>query len=264
MSVLGQICEKKRVHIEVKEAQMPLETLKVKINDAPPVRSFQKQIRDFISRGMPALISEVKKASPSKGIIREDFNPVDIAQNYENAGAACISVLTDTPYFMGQDQDLIDVRAHTNIPLLRKDFMLTPYQIYESRILGADCILLIMAALEDGQAEELYHLTRELGMDALFEVHDEQELDRAMILAPEIVGINSRNLKTLDVDLKTAVTLSGKLPEHVIRVAESGIYTHEDIQNLQHENFQAFLVGESLMREQDIGKAVKKLLNTAE
>lgn len=259
MTVLEKICADKRVHVDAKMRQTSLDDLKASLQDQPPIRSFIKRLKD-VSQNRRALITEVKKASPSKGIIRKNFDPVEIAQTYEASGAACLSVLTDEPYFQGHDDYFTDVRAATTIPMLRKDFMIDPYQIYESRAMGADCILLIMACLSDDLARELYDLSTALGMDALFEVHDAAELERAQALNPQMVGVNNRNLKTLDVSLETGLELAKSIPNNVLKVAESGISTPVQLQQFQDVGYGAFLIGESLMREHDISAAVKKLL----
>ncbi len=255
-TVLDEICDKKRRHIERKKSYIALSDLKSKSQEQSPTRGF---IRTLKSQN-PALIAEVKKASPSKGIIREDFDPVAIAKTYESNGAACLSVLTDEPYFQGHDDYLIAIRAAVNIPILRKDFMLDIYQVYEARAMGADCILLIMAALDDTQAAELYDLATSLELDTLFEVHDETELERCLELAPKMVGVNNRNLKTLEVDLATGMNLALSIPQDVLRVAESGINDYETVETFAAAGFNAFLIGESLMRESDIGHATRKIL----
>ncbi len=260
MSVLDQICADKQKHIRAKMVQTPLSDLEERIKEQTLCRGFKYKISKLTSQKKPALIAEVKKASPSKGVIREDFDPVEIAKTYEAAGATCISVLTDKPYFQGKDDYLVQIKAATSLPVLRKDFMLEPYQIFESRALGADCILLIMAALSDSQAAELYALARTLTMDVLVEVHDEKELARALSLNVEMIGINNRNLKTLEVDTQTSQDLSSMIPENIIKISESGIYTHEEIGHLSGCGFHGFLVGESLMRQDDIGGAVRKLM----
>lgn len=262
MTVLDEICTKKTAHIRSIEAQMPLSTLKAKIEDTLPALSFKNRIQDFIDQNKPALIAEVKKASPSKGLIRADFNPAEIASCYERAGAACVSVLTDTPYFQGEDAHFLAVKEAIKLPVIRKDFMVEPYQIYESRALGADCILLIMAALSTEQAQEMHGLAVELGMSVLVEVHTEEELHAALTLNPHMVGVNSRNLKTLDVDLQTARDLLTQIPADIIRVAESGIFGFTELDNLFQGGYNAFLVGESLMRQDDIETAVHRLLGT--
>lgn len=256
MTVLARICSDKLTHIETKKAQTPLAVLEKEVADCAPTRGFINALK----QKSPALIAEVKKASPSKGIIREDFNAVEIAKIYEANGAACLSVLTDEPYFQGRDEYLTQIRAAVKLPLLRKDFMLDDYQVYEARTLGADCILLIMAALTDDQAKRLYHLATHLSMDTLFEVHDEEELDRALALAPKMVGVNNRNLKTLDVDLGTGLNLGASMPDGILKVAESGIADHETLQTFAAAGFNAFLIGESLMRQTDIAAATRNIL----
>lgn len=265
MNTLDRICADKRTHIRRMEAQTPLSALEEKIKGLPQTHGFIKQIRNFNTQDKTALIAEVKKASPSKGVIREDFNPVQIAQTYENSGAACLSVLTDEPYFQGRDDFLTQIRAAVSLPLLRKDFMLEPYQIAESRALGADCILLIMAALSDETAGELYSAAQDYNLDTLIEVHNADELDRALKISPDagtaMIGVNNRNLKTLDVDLQTGLSLAEKIPENITKVAESGIAVPSDIVHFKQAGYGAFLVGESLMRQDDIGLAVKNLLS---
>jgi len=255
-TVLDKICADKRAHIELKKIQTSLETLQRLCNSAPPTRGFQNTLHGRC----PALIAEVKKASPSKGIIRADFNPVAIAKIYESAGASCLSVLTDIPYFQGDDRSLAAIRAEVRLPILRKDFMLDVYQIYESRALGADCILLIMAALDDDTAKTLYDCARNLDMDVLVEVHDEGELHRAVALGAQMIGVNNRNLKTLHVDLKIGLSLGSKIPDSVLKIAESGIESVADRKAFEQAGYTAFLVGESLMRQDDIMAAVKNIL----
>ena len=254
-TILDKICADKLDHIRIKEGQIPL-------SDLQKIAEENKITPCFISRlkgSKSGLIAEVKKGSPSKGVIRDNFDPVEIAKIYEDAGAACLSVLTDIPYFQGHDDYLKAIRAQTALPLLRKDFMLTPYQIYESRALGADCILIIMAALEDPQAKDLYDLSTELGMDVLVEVHDESELERALALSPRMIGVNNRNLKTLDVSLDTGLALAEKIPNDILKVAESGISTPQDIARFRAAGFDAFLIGEHFMHQTDIKTAVFNL-----
>lgn len=263
MSVLDRICADKMDHIRRKEAQMPLSALEKLVEDTSQPLGFKNAILVRKDAGRPALIAEVKKASPSKGVIRADFDPVVIARIYEESGAACLSVLTDEPYFQGHDDYLKAVRAAVSLPVLRKDFMIEPYQIVESRALGADCVLLIMAALSDMQAKELYDTARALGMDVLVETHDAEELERAATLGADLIGVNNRNLKTLEVSLQTSYDLLPFFPEGAVKIAESGIYSHDDLIGLQSAGYEAFLVGESLMRQDDIAAAVKFLLGTS-
>jgi len=255
-NVLTQICEAKRLHIATQKTLVPEAELGEKLADANPVRDF---IAALQSKPI-GLIAEIKKASPSRGVIRADFDPHSLAIAYQNAGAACLSVLTDIPYFQGEDDYLIRARNATPLPVLRKDFMLDPYQITESRVLGADCILLIMAALSDIQAKELESAAHALGMCVLIEVHDEVELERALRLSSPLIGINNRNLKTLEVTLATSQKLAKYIPEGRIVVCESGIASHQDIMRMQEAGIHCFLVGESLMKQQDVEKATKTLL----
>lgn len=257
---LTEICDKKRAHIAAAKAA----TREAKLHDmalaTTPPRGFHHALNRRIADGGIGLIAEVKKASPSKGLIRADFEPAALAQAYEAGGATCISVLTDIPYFQGDDAYLMAARAAVKLPVLRKDFMLDPYQILESRALGADCILLIMAALSDAQAAELESIATELGMDVLVEVHDEAELTRALNLKSKLIGINNRNLKTLAVDLATSEALRPLMPNDYTVVCESGIATPADIARMRAAGMHCFLIGESLMRETDVTKATKAIL----
>lgn len=257
-TVLGKICADKAEHVAAKKAQKSLDDLKAEIQGLPSTRGFIKSLRARVAE--PALIAEVKKASPSKGVIREDFDAVEIAKIYEQNGAACLSVLTDEKYFQGHDDYLKAIRAAVNIPLLRKDFMIDPYQVYEARAMGADCILIIMAALSDAEAAELYETATALLLDTLFEVHDDYELVRALALKPDMVGVNNRNLKTLDVDLGVGLNLAASMPDDILKVAESGIGDFDTLETFQSAGFGAFLIGESLMRQPDIGEATRKIL----
>jgi len=257
-STLDQICIDKRAHIDAKKAQTTLSDLQKMIEEAPLSRSFISALKPQDRRY--SIITEVKKASPSKGVIREDFDAVEIAKIYEANGAACLSVLTDEKYFQGHDNYLRDIRSAVDIPILRKDFMLDPYQIYESRALGADCILLIMACLSDEMAKELYDLAYELKMNALVEVHDEEELDRALALNPRMVGVNNRNLKTLTVSLQTGLDLVEKIPDTVFKIGESGFSAKDNLHLFADKGYSAFLIGEGLMRQDDIAAALKELI----
>lgn len=258
--VLKKICNQTSLDLDKRKQNKTLDTLKHSAHEAPKPRGFLNALKQKNKEQKPALIAEIKKASPSKGLIREDFSPKTIAQDYENGGAACLSILTDEPYFQGKMDYLIEARENCTLPVLRKDFMLDPYQVYEARAIGADCILLIMAALDNDTAKELYELSKNLGMDVLIEVHNQEELDRSLLLTPDLLGVNSRNLKTLEVDLKTAHDLSTQIPSDCFKIAESGIYSHADLKSLQTSGYQGFLVGESLMRQYDVSKATKELL----
>lgn len=257
--VLAEICEKKRAHVAACKTTTPLASLARTADQQEPPRGFLEALKAKGAREGFSLICEIKKASPSKGLIREDFDPPALARAYRDGGAACLSVLTDGPYFQGKDGDLVVARLASGLPVLRKDFMLDPYQVVESRALGADCVLLIMAALEDAQAAELESAATELGMDVLVEVHDEAELDRALTLKSPLIGVNNRNLKTLEVDLANGERMAEKLPRDRFFVAESGIYAPEDIDRLRASGARAFLIGESLMRQQDVAAATKAL-----
>ena len=258
-SVLSEICNKKRLHVEKNKSHTSLDTLKSKIKTAEAPRGFLSALKEKPAPGAPAFITEVKKASPSKGVIRAEFNPVDIAKIYETNGATCLSVLTDEPYFQGHDDYLVEIKKAVLLPLLRKDFMIDEYQIYESRALGADCVLLIMACLSDDEARSFYDLSKNLGMDVLVEINDEEELKRTKLFSPDLIGINNRNLKTLAVDVQTSFDLVEKISGDFFKVSESGLSDADTIKRLQTQGFGAFLIGESLMRQNDIASALKAL-----
>ncbi len=257
MDTLSEICDLKKHHIDHKKIFNSLDDLKYKIDSSPLPTGFLSALKR--SKG-PSIIAEVKKASPSKGVIREDFDPIQIAQTYQRHGATCLSVLTDEPYFQGHDDFLVSIKKHVDMPVLRKDFMIDPYQIYESRALGADCVLLIMAALSDSQAWELYDIAVDLRMDVLVEVHNLDELERALRFNPMMVGVNNRNLKTLDVDIQTSNDLLLHIPPATHKISESGISSPETVSRLYQAGYKSFLVGEGLMREDDIGQALDTLL----
>ncbi len=258
--VLQEICVKKREHVATMKSRRPMSVVLEDTNTASAPRGFHAALKASVAAGRYGLIAEIKRASPSKGLIRKDFNPSTIALAYERGGASCLSVLTDGPYFSGADDHLSAARAVVNLPALRKDFMVDPYQIVEARALGADCILLIMAVLEDGLAREMEALAHAHGMDALIEVHDETELDRALKLSSPLIGINNRNLKTLKTDTATTLRLAPLVPEDRMVVCESGLKEADDLARMSAAGANCFLIGESLMREPDIEAATAGLL----
>ena len=226
-----------------------------------PVRGFVKSMQQRINANQAAVIAEVKKASPSKGVIRENFNPAEIAKSYEEGGASCLSVLTDIDFFQGSDEYLKEARAACSLPVIRKDFIVDTYQVYEARAMGADCILLIVAVLSDEQMAQLYQLALDLKMDVLIEVHDEAELHRALPFGATLVGINNRNLRNFETSLNTTIDLLEQIPEDRIVVTESGIHTAADVKLMRDHKVYAFLVGEAFMRADDPGAELKKLFS---
>lgn len=258
--VLQRICDDKRAFVAARKLQTPLAALETAAADADPVRGFHRALAARVAAGQYGLICEIKKASPSKGLIRADFDPPVLAKAYAAGGAICLSILTDEPYFQGHDSYMQAARAAVSLPVLRKDFMLEPYQIVESRALGADCVLLIMAALSDAQALELEATALDLKMDVLVEVHNAEELERALALKSPLLGINNRNLKTLEIDLATTETLAARIPKGKLLIAESGLYAPTDLARMARAGATTFLIGESLMRQDDVTAATATLL----
>lgn len=259
--ILKKICDHKREEVASAKASVPLPDLKGRIADLEDhPRGFESALRTAAGSGWTAVIAEVKKGSPSKGIIRPDFDPLSIASIYAENGATCLSVLTDERFFMGHLRFLSLIRESVHLPLLRKDFILDPYQIFEARAAGADAVLLIAAMLDIPQLRELAAQAAELSLDVLLEVHDEQEMEMALQTSCTLIGVNNRNLRTFVTDLSTTERLAGMLPPDRFLVAESGINSRSDIERLQKSDAKAFLVGESLMREEDIGGKLRELL----
>lgn len=261
--VLARICGRTKLEVEHRSTLLTLKEISAKVQeqkDAP--RGFGRALKEKAADRAVGLIAEIKKASPSAGILQEHYDPAQIARGYEQAGAACLSVLTESSCFHGSNDDLIAARAACALPVLRKDFILDPWQVYESRLIGADCILLIMSILSDEKALELVDHAKGLDMDVLVEVHDEEELNRALALDTFLIGINNRNLKTLVTDINTTSQLAPLVPPDRIIISESGIKTHAEIEQLSAQGVTGFLVGESLLRQPDPGEAARKLLGT--
>ena len=257
--ILTKILVHKEKEIAEKQQRVPLAQMQDWAKEGDVKRPFEMMLRGAVSANKAAVIAEIKRASPSKGILREDFDPMAIARSYQFAGATCLSVLTDNEFFKGGGPVLELARKACSLPALRKDFIMNPYQVYESRVLGADCMLLIVSALDDKQLEELYWLAKEQNLDVLIEVHDEDELDRALKLNPTLVGINNRNLHTFEVDLNITLRLKEKVPDDCLLVTESGIHTCDDVELMQDNGVNSFLVGEALMCSPDPGQKLKEL-----
>ncbi len=261
--VLQRILDRKVQEVEQRSQDLSLKELRAKLADIAPARGFVDAIRQRVECDEAAVIAEIKKASPSKGVIRENFEPVSIAKSYASHGAACLSVLTDVEFFQGADEYLQTARTAVDIPVLRKDFTIDPYQIYEARHLGADCILLIVAALSDLQLTEFTGIATDLHMDVLVEVHDEFELSRALDLSVPLIGINNRNLRTFDTTLKTTLDLLSGIADGQIIVTESGIHTPQDVALMRENGVHAFLVGEAFMRAAEPGEKLAELFGFA-
>ena len=259
--ILKKIIARKYEEVDERGSRLSLVTLNEIAQDSDECRGFCQAIRCKLELGEAAVIAEIKRASPSKGVIRDPFDPAAIARSYEQGGAACLSVLTDVDFFQGSTDALRDARAVCSLPVIRKDFIVHPYQVVEARAMGADCILLIAAALNDELMRELYEQSVTLGMDVLIEVHDDMELQRAMLLNPMLLGINNRDLRTFDVTLDTTEGLLDKIPEGTITVTESGILQRADVKRMRDSGVHAFLVGEAFMRAPDPGNALREMFD---
>lgn len=257
--ILVKILKRKQEEIAERSKKIPLKIMQQLAEQADKPRGFVDALSRKIADGQPGIIAEIKKASPSKGLLREDFQPAEIAKSYASHGAACLSVLTDRDFFQGHEEYLQQARKACDLPVIRKDFIIDPYQVFEARAINADCILLIVSALNDNQLESLSQLALWLGMDVLVEVHDLAELERALILNLPLIGINNRNLRTFETSLDTTLTLLPRIPDGHIIVTESGIHSSEDVELMRGNNVNAFLVGEAFMRADDPGQKMAKL-----
>ncbi|MCF6323545.1 MAG: indole-3-glycerol phosphate synthase TrpC [Gammaproteobacteria bacterium] len=257
--ILKKILARKREEITERSALVSVNALKQQIETASPVRDFTGAMQAKLGAGKSAVIAEIKKASPSKGVLREDFHPAEIAVSYEKGGAACLSILTDRDFFQGSEAYLQQARAACSLPVIRKDFIIDEYQVYEARAIGADCILLIVAALDDAQLILLANLAKQLGMSVLVEVHDAEELERAKVLKTPLFGVNNRNLKTFEVSLQNTIELLVAMPDGCIVITESGIRVHADVELMRKNHVNSFLVGEAFMRCEDPGRRLAEL-----
>jgi len=257
--ILARILARKAEEVAERRTRVPLGRLEARLAEQGPPRGFTAALRARIQAGEAAVIAEIKRASPSKGLLRADFDPPTLAASYARGGAACLSVLTDHDFFQGDERDLERTRAACTLPVLRKDFLIDPYQLYEARAIGADCVLLIAAALDDGSLRALHALAGELGMDVLVEVHDTAELERALALEPAMIGINNRDLRRFETRLETTLELVDRIPEGTLVVTESGIHRREDVARMRAHGVHAFLVGEAFMRAEDPGQRLVEL-----
>ena len=262
-SILDTIVAQKHIEVAERKLRLPQAELEGRLSRAPSVRDFKGQLQSRILAEKPAVIAEIKKASPSQGVIREDFHPAEIAIQYQSAGASCLSVLTDMQFFQGADAYLKEARAAVDLPVLRKDFIVDPYQIYEARSIGADCVLLIVSILDDDQLMSYHELAQTLGMNVLVEVHDGDEMARALTIEPDILGINNRNLKTFEVSLETTLALKDAASSRSLVITESGIHTEHDVALMIQAGVFGFLVGEAFMRHADPGTKFKELFGRA-
>ncbi|HEY9017284.1 indole-3-glycerol phosphate synthase TrpC [Thiomicrospira sp.] len=258
-TILNKIIERKFAEISAQWPSISLDQMKEFAQQADAPRGFVKAMQAKLAAGQSAVIAEIKKASPSKGVLRDPFDPVAIAKSYEQHGAACLSILTDVDFFQGSREYLEQARAAVSLPVIRKDFMVEPYQVYEARAMGADCILLIVAALDNEKMAELAELAQSLGMDVLIEVHDAEELERALAIDLPLIGINNRNLHNFEVSLQTTLDLLDAIPQERIVVTESGIFTPEDVALMRDHKVNSFLIGEAFMRAHDPGEALSQL-----
>ena len=259
--ILETILATKREEVAARKTRLPLDEVRSRAESMPPARGFVERLKSQAQKELPGVIAEVKKASPSKGVIREDFDPLKIAESYAAGGATCLSVLTDEQYFQGHDEYLQTIAQNVDLPVIRKDFIIDEYQIYEARALGADCILLIVSALNVMRLTVLTTLARGLGLDVLIEVHDRVELESALAQQPTLIGINNRNLKTFETTLETTIELLPMIPDHVTVVTESGISTRADVTYMQSKGVHCFLVGEAFMRADNPGQALGTLFH---